>query len=342
MDLAPGARAPLHPSWLVNSLTKLKLMHKLDKAILWLRYHTCSLEDLNHSTRGNDRLQDLATFLKLDQFVAEELKDAITTQHLRNRPTSSCSAYNIKEEFVDLSGETDHCVSPAALPADPPKVSPTPLKDQDDGSLDAVCTSEGAIEAPTVKAELGGGLGGERLSDKPHPRSPSRKTIKVALKSTSSSGPPARSLCSIHGKARAPHNLRLEKGEWVCRSGSICALGKADLALRKNKKETRDKPDLEQTKSVLSNEEICRHISRESRKGRYTNAGSGFFALSDVMPWASSQGLTRKNILSAIKDMLFQQLSDSRGSILRFNLEQDVARKEVFIRVSPSCSSKEF
>jgi hypothetical protein len=69
MATASGARAPLHPSWLINSLTKLKLMHHLDKAILWQRYHNCSLEDLNHSTRGNDRHRDLATFLKLRRFT---------------------------------------------------------------------------------------------------------------------------------------------------------------------------------------------------------------------------------------------------------------------------------
>jgi hypothetical protein len=341
MATALGARAPLHPSWLINSLTKLKLMHHLDKATLWQRYHNCSLEDLNHSTRGNDRHRDLATFLKLDQFDAEELKDAITTLHFRNLATSgSCSADKIKKELVDLSGETDHCVPPATLPdADPPKEPPTPQKDQDDVSLAAVCTTEAATEAPTVKVELGS----ERLPDKPQPRSPSRKRIKVALNSTNSAGPPARShFCSTHSKTRASHNLRLEKGAWVCKSSSICVLGKAELALKKNKEETRDKADHDQTKSDLSNEEICRHISREARKGRYTNVGQGFFALSDVMPWASSHGLTRKNILSAIKDMLFQHLSDSRGSTLRYNLEQDDARKEVFIRVAPACSSKEF
>ena len=87
----------------------------------------------------------------------------------------------------------------------------------------------------------------------------------------------------------------------------------------------------------LSSEDICRHISREARKGRYPDSGRGFFALKYVMPWASSVGLSRTDVLFAIQELLYKHLSESKGSTLRYNLEQDEARKEFFIRLAPAC-----
>ena len=341
MATAPGARAALHPSWLINVLTKVKLRHHLDKAVLWQRFHNCSLDDLNHSKRGDERHRDLASYLKLDQYDADDLKDAITALYDRNHDLapSSLDSGKIKKELVDLSDDTE-LATPLSIVPDPVphKDAPPPLMDSDEAPSDAVCTTEGPIEAPIVKVEPGS----DRHPRKSRSRSPSRKTIKVALKSTGSADPARAHVCSIHGKARAPHHLRLDKGTWVCKSNSTCALSKADLALQKNKKETRDKVDHLPAKPDLSSEDICRHISREARKGRYFNVGRGFFALSDIMPWASSHGLTRKNVLHALQDMVFQHVSDSRGPTVRYNLEQDYARKEVFIRLAPACPAKEF
>ena len=326
MDTASGARAPLTPSWLILALNKAKLIQHLEKAELWQRYHNCSLEDLSHSTRGDDRHRDMAYFLHLDKFDAEELKDAIMTLHDKNLDVPGSSIANkIKEEIVDLSGGADLIASLDTLPdADPPKLPPTPQEDQDGSLPEAVCS--------TVKVET---VDKSRLSKK-RSRSPSRKRIKVAIK-TSHVEPPVRSeVCSTHGKTRALHNLCKVKGEWVCKSTCICVLSKGDLARQTSKKVSRDKVDTSPAEPTLSNEAICRHISREARKGKYVNVGGGFFALSDVMPWANSQGLSRKIVVHALKDMVFQSIS-SRGSTLRYNFEQDSARREIYIRLAPAC-----
>ena len=87
MAFVNGARIALHPSWLVTALNKVNRIHLLQDAGTWVSYHHCSLDNLDYSKRGEERIRNLAAYLYLDQFAADELRDAISCNDLQ-RPVT--------------------------------------------------------------------------------------------------------------------------------------------------------------------------------------------------------------------------------------------------------------
>ena len=81
-DCSP--RAPLPPSWLIIALDKAERSLQLEAAALWVRNQGCTLQMFGCTKRNNARHCSLASYLNLEPFVAEELKDAIMDIYNKN------------------------------------------------------------------------------------------------------------------------------------------------------------------------------------------------------------------------------------------------------------------